>query len=382
MQQTLKALAETSLAISPWAPAPKPTSFAEVDAAFVTKVFGARVPGAVAEGVTRIGGDSGTTDRNRIAVDWNRVGRDAGLPTSVFVKSTPLNAKNRTMVAALDMAVNEVRFYDQIQPRLDDTIAPKAYFAHAGHGARHLLLLEDLEAAGASFPFSIEEITLPGVEAIMRTLARVHAQFWNSPRLASELPWIAPESGRPGFPLLLWQFRKVRKTILNDDSYDIPPAVRRMAEFANQNDKALHARWEQGPQTLLHGDSHIGNTYLKPDGTAGLLDWQVIHRGPGLREVSYMMTHSTPAAIRRGNEEKLLRAYLDTLADEGVENPPTFDEAWEGLRFFAFDAWDSIAICKVWPGLQPPDRVELAFEAANSMVEDLEVDKAIKQALA
>ncbi|WP_232715272.1 ecdysteroid 22-kinase family protein [Gordonia metallireducens] len=382
MQQTLKALAETSFAISPWAPAPKPSNVGEVDAAFLTKVLAATTPGAVAESVTRLDGTSGTTDRNRLGIQWNRVGLDAGLPASVFIKSTPLNAKNRTMVAALDMAVNEVKFYEQIRPQLDDSIAPKSYFAHAGHGARHLLVLEDLEAAGATFPFSIEEITLPGVEAIMRTLAKVHAQFWNSPRLASDLPWIAPESARPGFPLLLWQFRKVRKTILNDESVEIPPAARRMAEFANQNDKALHAKWEQGPQTMLHGDSHIGNTYLKPDGTAGLLDWQVIHRGPGLREVSYMMTHSTPADIRRGNEEKLLRAYLDTLEDEGVDDAPTFDQAWEALRFFAFDAWDSIAICKVWPGLQPPDRVELAFAAANSMVEDLEVDKAIKAALA
>ena len=382
MQQTLKALAETSLAISPWAPAPKPTSVAEVDAAWLSKIFATTTPGAVAESVTRLDGTSGTTDRNRLGVVWNRAGLDAGLPASVFVKSTPLNAKNRTMVAALDMAVNEVRFYNEIRPEFDDSIAPKSYFAHAGHGARHLLVLEDLAAAGVSFPHTLDQITLPAVEACLRTLATVHAKFWNSPRLAADLSWIAPESARPGFPLLLWQFRKTRKAVLADESVELPPAVRRMAEFANENDKALHAKWEEGPQTVLHGDSHIANTYLRPDGSAGLFDWQVIHRGPGLREVSYILTHSTPADIRRGNEEKLLRAYLDTLRDEGVADAPTFDQAWQALRFFAFDAWDSIAICTVWPGLQPPERVELAFAAANSMVEDLEVDKAIKQALA
>src|SRR3546814_12822049 len=32
-------------------------------------------------------------------------------------------------------------------------------------------------------------------------------------------------------------------------------------------------------QTLLHGDTHLGNTYLLPDGRGGLLDWQLMVRG-------------------------------------------------------------------------------------------------------
>jgi len=47
----------------------------------------------------------------RLRVEWNEAGREAGLPGTISVKSTPLSAKNRTMVASLDMAVNEVRFY-------------------------------------------------------------------------------------------------------------------------------------------------------------------------------------------------------------------------------------------------------------------------------
>lgn len=32
-------------------------------------------------------------------------------------------------------------------------------------------------------------------------------------------------------------------------------------------------------QTLLHGDPHIGNTYLVPTGEVGFLDWQVARHG-------------------------------------------------------------------------------------------------------
>jgi predicted unusual protein kinase regulating ubiquinone biosynthesis (AarF/ABC1/UbiB family) len=34
----------------------------------------------------------------------------------------------------------------------------------------------------------------------------------------------------------------------------------------------------RAPQTLLHGDPHIGNTYVLPDDTVGFLDWQMVRR--------------------------------------------------------------------------------------------------------
>ncbi|WP_040800484.1 hypothetical protein [Nocardia higoensis] len=381
MRRTARALMETALAVSPWAPAPKPHSAAAVTADWLTGVFAAKTPGAVVEKVRSLDGTTGTTDRRRLGLEWNRVGADAGLPTAVFIKSTPLSAKNRTMVAALDMAINEVAFYQQIRPELPADAAPAVYAAHAGHGARHLLVLEDLASRGARFPDTIRDVDLAHVQAVIRALGQLHATFWNSPRLRTDLSWVAPESQRPGFDLLLWQFRKMRKTLLAAPEHDLPPSVRRMAEFANENDRALHARWEIGPQTVLHGDAHCANTFGLPDGRGGLLDWQVIHSGPGLREVSYLLTHSTPTEVRRGNEESLLRLYLETLREYGVAEPPSFDEAWTALRFFVFDAWDSIAMPVVWPGLQPEERVNLGFATANATVEDLEVDKVIRAAL-
>ena len=42
---------------------------------------------------------------------------------------------------------------------------------------------------------------------------------------------------------------------------------------------ALRASLTKGPVTLLHGDAHIGNTYVLPDDDVGFLDWQVVRRG-------------------------------------------------------------------------------------------------------
>jgi hypothetical protein len=376
-----RAIAESALALSPWVPAPKPQWAAGVDVTWITAVFGRRVPGAVALRVETLDGTSGLTDRRRLGIEWNAAGQDAGLPASVFVKSTPLSAKNRAMVAALDMAMNEARFYNAIRPGLGDDVAPQVYACHAGHGARYLLLLEDLVGAGATFLESPAALDLPYAEGIVRALGHLHAAFWDSPRLDNDLGWIASERQRPGFGVMLWQFRRMRKKLLASAEYELPPSVRRMAEFVNRNDHALHAKWKIGPQTVLHGDGHAGNTYGLPDGRSGLLDWQLIQRGPGIREISYFFTHSLPTELRRQHQEDLIRLYLSTLQEYGVTDPPTFDEAWKAYRFFVFDAWDFIGLCAVWPGLQPPEYVEEGFRRANATVADLEVDKAVMAAL-
>lgn len=85
-----------------------PSKAGDATEEWLTAYLAKNVPGAVALSVTPRGGTTGTTDRRRPAVEWNEAAKAAGKPSQLFVKSTPLTAKNRAMVAALDMAVNEV----------------------------------------------------------------------------------------------------------------------------------------------------------------------------------------------------------------------------------------------------------------------------------
>src|SRR5690606_3831567 len=88
LRRQLAALGDLGWSLSPWAPAPRPHRAADVTAAFVTDSFGR--PGAVVESVRDLDGTTGTTDRRRLGLSWNAVGVEAGLPDSIFVKSTPL----------------------------------------------------------------------------------------------------------------------------------------------------------------------------------------------------------------------------------------------------------------------------------------------------
>lgn len=369
-------LGEVVLGLSPWAPAPRPTRPHQADADWLSRALGSHVPGARVEAVSDLGEDKGTTDRRRIAVQWNVAGKEAELPERLFLKGTASSAKNRTMVAALWMAVNEVKFYRRARPELPN-MAPRMYAGHAGHGARFLLVLEDLVAEGAT-PYTIKDTcSVAHAEAMMDTLAALHARYWASPRLHQDLAWAAPMTGRPGFDLLAFAFRRVRAKLLAEaDERALSPTVRRMLRLVQDNDKALYRSWESGPQTLVHGDSHFGNTFSFPDGRAGLLDWQVVFRTRGTREVVYFLA-GLETVDRRAHERRLLQRYLDGLAGWGLADPPTLDDAWDDYRFFAYDAYDSVALTTMWPGLQDQEAVERGFESASVLVEDLAVDEVV-----
>src|SRR3981081_3909050 len=114
----VSAAGELAAAILPKLPGTGPSSAAEVTARWVTAHVADSASAAVAQRVSSLDGTTGTTDRRRLAVPWNQAGGAARLPEKLFVKSTPLSAKNRTMVAALGMAVNEARFYNQAATEL------------------------------------------------------------------------------------------------------------------------------------------------------------------------------------------------------------------------------------------------------------------------
>jgi hypothetical protein len=290
------------------------------------------------------------------------------------VKSTPLSAKNRTMVAALGMAVNEARFYHQAAAELKG-VAPHAWYAHAGVGARFLIVLEDIVAAGGR-PYALaDECDLAHAQGLVDAFAALHARFWESPRLAGDLSWARTWSTRTGYGVLKLFYSRGRRGALRRDRPEVTAAVREVSAALDRHADAYYREFEAGPLTLLHGDSHLGNTFAWPDGRSGLLDWQVIWTGPGLREVSYWMTTGLEPELRRAREKELIARYLEGLRAGGVEDVPSFDAAFERYRLFGAEAWDATAMTINWPGLQEQRNADAAFRRACAAVDDLETAK-------
>jgi aminoglycoside phosphotransferase (APT) family kinase protein len=87
---------------------------------------------------------------------------------------------------------------------------------------------------------------------------------------------------------------------------------------------------------LLHGDAHIGNTYLLPDDDVGFLDWEVVRRGNWSHDAAYFLIGSLTEDDRRAREVDLVDAYLAAL-DVPTDQQPSREEAW--LRYRASPAY-------------------------------------------
>ena len=227
---------------------------------------------------------------------------------------------------------NEVGFYRRLRPEL--TIeAPRCFggdFDAATGG--FALVLEDLTARGARFPNVTQPTALDEVRALLDTLAALHAQFWNSPRFASDLGWVETHLSGGVADLMNNLAPAYIDHEIETENFK-RELVQKLCTTGPEllaGVQAVQRHQSTLPQTLLHGDTHLGNTYLLPGPVGGLLDWQLMVRGHAMHDVSYLITTGLPIADRRTHEHDLLRYYLDRLASAGVAL--AFDAAWTEYR--------------------------------------------------
>jgi aminoglycoside/choline kinase family phosphotransferase len=199
---------------------------------------------------------------------------------------------------------------------------------------RFALVLEDLATRGARFPNVTESVELADVEGLLDTQAALHAAFWESPRFEGDLASV--ETHLKGDVATL--MNELAPAYIQHEidtvafKREIVQRLRTTGPELLAGVQALQRHQSRLPQTLLHGDSHLGNTYLLPEHRGGLLDWQLCVRGYCMHDVSYLVATSLPIELRRQHERNLLTRYLQRLQEHGVRNTPSFDEAWKEYR--------------------------------------------------
>lgn len=291
----------------------------QVNSDWLGKVIGRNVDGAVLESAKLDGGHDGMTDRRCWKLEWNKVGARVGLPASVFIKATPSQSYLRETLSLLHMAEHEVRFYDLLQPELTG-IAPTGYFGAYYPGGRFILVIEDLEASGAKPLWQHDDCSLAHARAVMTALAELHAKYWKTERFNTDLVWLRPRLQKFGRKWHRGSYLEARRRYLEMDiGLELPDDIRELVSLWSAHDEAVYAYWATLDQTVLHGDSHLGNTYSQADGTAGLFDWQVMFRGHGLRDVAYFLQAALTNTMRQQNESDLLGHYFDQLDARGVK---------------------------------------------------------------
>jgi Phosphotransferase enzyme family len=159
----------------------------------------------------------------------------------------------------------------------------------------------------------------------------MHARYWEiTPASEPRLSWTQAWGDSQDFVEALAP--GVAKGLARAGDLMPPELADKPAEFFVDQFRWYLGALGRDPVTFLHGDAHIGNTYVLPDDTVGFLDWQVVRRGNWSQDVGYFLQGALVPADRRQAEHELVETYRVTL-DRGV----SADEAWTWYR--ASPAW-------------------------------------------
>ena len=339
-----------------------------IETALRARHAGVRVEGLRVIETAQCGdGFASTADRVALGIDF-APGRDEGLPSRMLLKTMLLHPH-----APPAMYENEVRFYGEIRHELPIE-APRAYGGlFDGESGQFGVLMEDLGLRQARFPNATTPISLEEITGLVETLAALHARYWGSPRFRSDLAWVATPCSGGMYPIFhSFGLELISDQVARNDfkAELIEPLHRSLAELWSDLWK-LQAILDSEPYTLLHGDPHIGNTYLLPEARGGLLDWQLMVRGRHAHDLTYLLVTGLDTETRRKHERELIGHYLDALRRGGVENPPSPDEAWLLHRQAAI--WGLVIGWLITPPQNYGEAITVAnLERLVAAVQDLE----------
>jgi len=307
-----------------------PRSYEAITDAWLTDVVCRDHAGAEVIGHRFDERDDGSSNRRRIMLDYNPVGKAAGLPDTVFCKAAE-TLNNRLVLGLSRAAQIEADFYNLVRGRLDIEAPMGVYAAFDPENFASLIMLRDLRGQ-AEFCDDRTVVTRELAEQQIHTLANLHSRFYESPEL-----------GTASLPFLTWPKWWARMMAASPDfadccdrafgdCEDIMPArlFARRGEVWPATMRSVEQH-EHLPRTLIHCDVHLKNWYIASNGAIGLSDWQITSVGHWSRDLIYTMTTALTVENRRKWERELVELYLDLMAERGVPREP-LDQVWLALR--------------------------------------------------
>ncbi|MEW9856594.1 phosphotransferase [Novosphingobium sp. M1R2S20] len=290
---------------------------------------------------SHVWGDGNASSAGRIIIRPVYVHADASLPDHLVLKvarAAPEEPNKPLAIAGAGGALyeNEVAVYRRLRPATFLEAPMTLGGAYDPSSNALLLVMEDLRDRDATFASVTVPTSLERMRSILDQLAVLHARYWQSAELTAGLSWMEKHtSGR-----LHQQFNNpavVPRFIA--DQVEREQFKKEMVERLGTSPDGLFRRFQSVqrhqtglPQTVCHGDTHIGNTYILPGEKAGLLDWQLASQGFCIHDVSYVIATGLSVEQRRTSERELLAYYREQLIANGCKEPPASEELWREYR--------------------------------------------------
>jgi Phosphotransferase enzyme family len=213
----------------------------------------------------------------------------------------------------------EVAFYRQIGASVSGGLLPRCFAAEWDAATKdwHVLLedLSDSHRIATTWPLPPPAETC---EAIIRTWARFHGQWWDDPRLGVSIGnWADARAVDNYLKQAASKFAEFA-----DAAGDRLPAERRdLFEALLANAPRLIQRFDSRRDlTIVHGDAHVWNCFLPRDGgeDVRLFDWDSWRLGLATEDLAYMMAMHWYPDRRQRLERPLLDAYHASLQESGA----------------------------------------------------------------
>ena len=212
----------------------------------------------------------------------------------------------------------EVRFYQHLGDNAGIPV-PHSYHADFDANGSAIILLEDLTAG--RFGDQVAGSTPEEARLAVQHLARFHARWWDSPKIA-DYPWIAPGEALVRGPIEMMYDACWEPCLQRFDSIFTPELRAIMPDLGKRMLKSMDTFFG-GPRTLCQGDYRPDNLfYGAPGSTRELIvcDWQGPTFSPGITDLAYVITGSLVVDDRRKHEHELLAEYHQLLEEGGVRN--------------------------------------------------------------
>jgi aminoglycoside/choline kinase family phosphotransferase len=243
-------------------------------------------------------------------------------PNTLIAKSAVGAPENRQMAMAVGCYEREVRFYEEIAPRLGVRVPGCLAADLDGETGEFVLLLEDLTDVSAGD--QLTGASLEQARVAVDQLASFHALWWDSPELApggrlSWVPTLDSALNLAGCPVI----RGCWEPFVARYGDRIGPEGVALGGWVQEHCEEIYRRAADGPVTVVHNDFRMDNLLFdpldpsRPEGFA-VVDWQLMVATSGISDVEYFLTASLPIAMRRATESELFERYIGRLAALGV----------------------------------------------------------------
>jgi len=272
----------------------------------------------------------------------------------VVAKLAAATDETRFVATVLNMYGREVGFYNELSARTPIAHPECYYAAHDPESQDTVLLLEDVSTRGRALD-QVAGCSLDESRPAIRTLARLHAGFWDDAALG-DIPWLGrlADDPYPGAVGLAYEgaWPKVQELFADD----ITLRVRDFGDAYVERIPALFAKLSEPPCVLAHADWRLDNLFFTPDGDVVAVDWQLIDRSVGPRDLAYLVTQSLEVDDP-GAYDQALAWYLADLATHGIE--PDAGWAREMYRYATAFAFTYPVIAAGGLTIEDPRHLEL-----------------------